>query len=268
MKHPSLAETQREFFGALQFPLRGTSRRSTELPVNGEAHDPAFLATAERLIKPTPTLIPAECLELYHRQYWFRLLDSIEEDFPGLIRLLGKGKFWEIIEAYLLHHPSESFTLRHLGRAMPGFLAGYLDEPLISRRATAIAEIEWEMMSVFEAADAPPATPDQIASETIALQPHLKLLEQKTNASEWLHEDEDWCEGDLKAFHTAVWRTAEGAVSHTPLEPGAFAMLTRLSKTPTSLDDWLDASASEIPNPETLTRWFSAWSGNGWFTSS
>jgi hypothetical protein len=267
MKLPSLAETQREFFRALQLPLRGSSRRSTELPPSEEAHDPSFLNTAERLIRPSPALIPAECLELYHRQYWFRLLDSIEEDFPGVVRFLGKERFWEVVEAYLLRHSSQSFTLRHLGRVMPDFLAGCLDDPITRRRAIAIAQIEWAMMEAFEAAEGPSATPEQISEETITLQPHLILLEQKANASAWLHQDEDWSDDGTSHFHTAIWRTGEGAISHAPLEPGAFAMLARLAAAATTLDAWLEASEEDIPDPKMLTRWFSTWSGRGWFTS-
>jgi len=150
---PSLAETQRRFFGALQRPFRGTGRRSTEMPASDKPHDPAFLKTADQLLRPSPTLIPAECLELYHRQYWFRLLDSLEEDFPGLIRLIGKDTFWKITEDYLLTHPSRSYTLRHLGRLMPRFVEKHLTDQPISHRAKSIAAIEWTMMECFEAAN-------------------------------------------------------------------------------------------------------------------
>ena len=44
-----LEEIQREFFAALQMPLRGTSRKSTELPPCSEGHSPEFLAKAEEL---------------------------------------------------------------------------------------------------------------------------------------------------------------------------------------------------------------------------
>jgi hypothetical protein len=62
---------------------------------------------------------PEERLELYHRQYWYRLLDSIEEDFPALRLLLGRAPFWRLVEEYLLAAPPTSFTLRHLGQAWP-----------------------------------------------------------------------------------------------------------------------------------------------------
>ena len=111
----NLDELQREFFRALLLPLRGSSRNSTELSPSDEGHSPEFFRIADEIIKPGPSLTSAERLELYHRQYWFRILDSLAEDFPVLRKMAGDGIFWELIEGYLLGRPSRSFTLRHLG---------------------------------------------------------------------------------------------------------------------------------------------------------
>ena len=263
---PPLAETQRRFFGALQLPLRGSARRSTELPATAEPHDPAFLATADALIRSSPALTPAECLELYHRQYWFRLLDSVAEDFPGLKFLLGDEPFWGLLENYLLAHPSASFTLRHLGSHMTDFIHDALTDPVLRRRAAAVAAIEWSLMECFEAADHPAATADQVADGHFSLQAHVHLLTTPAPASAWLHEPAAGWGQDDGLHHTAVWRCIAGGVRHRPLETGEFEMLKLLAGRSWSLAGWLDASASHIPNPETLSRWFAAWQADGWFT--
>ena len=116
-----LEQTQREFFAALQMPLRGRSRRSTELPPSDEGHSPEFLAKADELMKPGANLSSAERLELYHRQYWFRVLDSIAEDFPVLRKMAGERVFWSLMEAYLSDCPSASFTLAASGQPTAGF---------------------------------------------------------------------------------------------------------------------------------------------------
>ena len=41
--------------------------------------------TAE-FIKPNDRLTSSERIETYNRQYWFRLIDSFYDDFPGLAR--------------------------------------------------------------------------------------------------------------------------------------------------------------------------------------
>jgi hypothetical protein len=264
-----LAETQRRFFGALLFPLRGSSRRSTELPPSDQPHESEFLTTADELIRPTPTLIPAECLELYHRQYWFRLIDSLAEDFPALRRLLGDAVFWEIIEACLLAHPSTSYTLRHLGKHMPEFLGKYPLEETLRQRAADVAAIEWALMESFEAADAPAPTPEQVAGGRFSLQAHVHLLEIRTNAADWIDDPSTpWVAAPDGPFHAATWRTASGGVSHRALESGEFAMLTRLRGNPTTLDAWLDASAADIPEPAALTRWFARWQADGFLAKT
>ncbi|MDP3849644.1 MAG: DNA-binding domain-containing protein [Luteolibacter sp.] len=269
MNAPPLAETQREFFGALLKPLRGRSRRSTELPACDEPHDPVFLATADSLLRHSPSLLPAECLELYHRQYWFRILDSLEEDFPGLIRLIGKETFWEIAENYLLENPSRGFTLRHLGTRLPEYLKKHLADPVMQRRAVAVAEIECAMMAVFEAPDAVPVPPEHIAGGTpITLHPAVILLAHQANASDWLHDEStSWLDDAGVHFHGAVWRTPTHNLRHTVVPHGAFRMLSQIREHPMSLHEWLSVCASDVPEPATLTEWFSTWRDREWFVA-
>ena len=44
-------------------------------------------------IKPNDRLTSFDRLEIYNRQYWFRLLDCLHDDYPGLRALLGQRKF-------------------------------------------------------------------------------------------------------------------------------------------------------------------------------
>ncbi len=264
--NPPLNETQREFFSALLKPLRGRSRQSTDLPTNQDPHDPTFLATADRMLRHSPTLLPAECLELYHRQYWFRILDSLEEDFPGLIRLIGKDTFWQIAENYLLENPSRSFTLRHLGSRFAEFLRKHLADPTLRRRAVAVAEIECAQMAVFEAADAEALSPERIAGGTsITLHPAVILLSQQANAADWLHDDT--CGWQDDPFHCAVWRTPTHGLRHTSISPEQYLMLNRIHEKPMTLHQWLAVSEHEVPDSETLTVWFSDWRQREWLVA-
>ena len=73
-------------------------------------------------IKPNDRLTSFERLEIYNRQYWFRLKDCFYEDYPGLRAILGDRRFERLACAYLERHPSQSFTLRNLGRQLVEFL--------------------------------------------------------------------------------------------------------------------------------------------------
>jgi len=77
---------------------------------------------AARYIKPNDRLTSFERLEIYNRQYWFRVLGSMAEDFPGLRAVLGQRRFENMCRAYLAECPSRSFTLRNLGSRLEVWL--------------------------------------------------------------------------------------------------------------------------------------------------
>jgi hypothetical protein len=68
---------------------------------------------AARYIKPNSRLTSFERLEIYNRQYWFRVIAAVEEDFPALNAVLGQEKFDALVLAYLRENPSISFSLRN-----------------------------------------------------------------------------------------------------------------------------------------------------------
>ncbi len=73
---------------------------------------------AAAFIKANDRLTSLERLEIYSRSYWFRLLDSLRDDFPALAAVLGPPAFERLARAYLADCPSQSFTLRDLGSRM------------------------------------------------------------------------------------------------------------------------------------------------------
>ena len=77
--------------------------------------------TAE-FIKPNDRLTSFERIEFYNKQYWFRLIDTFYDDFPGLRAILGRLKFNRLAKDYIAAHPSTSYTMRNLGRFLPGFI--------------------------------------------------------------------------------------------------------------------------------------------------
>lgn len=121
----NLLSLQRRFMTALREPIFGDSRARSALPDRTGAVSAKFIETAEELITPSVSMNSMERLELYHRQYWHCLLDSMAEDFPALRQLLGDATFWQLIEAYLEATPPRSFTLRHLGADLAEFVASH-----------------------------------------------------------------------------------------------------------------------------------------------
>ncbi len=258
-----LEQTQREFFAALQLPLRGRSRRSTELPPSDEGHSPEFLAKADELMKSGSNLSSAERLELYHRQYWFRLLDSIAEDFPILQKIAGEETFWALMEAYLSACPSASFTLRHLGSRLPDFTASWdgIDETK-RRWFSALARLEYAYMEIYEAAEWEPVPPDQLAIAELGLQPHVILLELAVPAdqcAEW----EAFTPAEETPVHLAVWRGEGGGASQGRIDPVEFVLLSRLRRRGTLSSLFAEPTDRE-PTPDEVSQWFANWQSRRW----
>jgi len=166
-----LADLQRAMAGALFRPL-----------TESDGMQRANAKTAEAIITPNDRLSAFERLEIYNRQYWFRLLDCLYDDFPGLRAVLGGKKFHRFCKAYLAKYPSESFTLRNLGSRLPQFIR---NEPrwVAPREELArdMVAFEWAQVVAFDSAALKPFTGDDFLGQNpadlrLALQPHLTLL--------------------------------------------------------------------------------------------
>jgi hypothetical protein len=137
---------------------------------------------ASSFIKPNDRLSSFERLEIYNRQYWFRLFSSFEEDFPGLKSIVGSRNFEKLMRAYLEAHPSRSFTLRNLGSSLVEWLK---ENPQYTAPSTpdavAMAALEWAHIEAFDNERRTPLTANDIAElndgSHLELQPYLRLLE-------------------------------------------------------------------------------------------
>ena len=58
--------------------------------------------------KPNDRLSSFERLEIYNRVYWFRVLDCLYDDYPGLRAIVGERRFLKLATAYLAKYPSAS----------------------------------------------------------------------------------------------------------------------------------------------------------------
>src|SRR6266852_2480240 len=104
-----LKALQRTMARAVMQPLTSAERMQRTAP-DGQP----MRRYAERFIKPNDRLTSFERLEIYNRQYWFRVLSSMIEDFPGLRAVLGDRRFDAMCTAYLVDCPSRSLTQRNL----------------------------------------------------------------------------------------------------------------------------------------------------------
>src|SRR3954469_11679790 len=141
-----LLKLQRTMARAVMQPLTADERSQRTAPDGS-----AMRAYASRFIKPNDRLTSVERLEIYNRQYWFRLLSALAEDFPGLRSVLGEKQFDAMCKAYIVDCPSPSFTLPNLGSKMESWLRAH--PKWAGKKQTLaldIARLEWADIEAFD----------------------------------------------------------------------------------------------------------------------
>jgi hypothetical protein len=285
----NLEEVQREMAAAVMLPLTADEEMRANAP-DGRS----MKAVAESFIAPNSRLTAYERLEIYNRQYWFRVLGGLAEDFRALSAVIGSRAFEALSIAYLTDHPSRSFTLRNLGSNLTEWLA---DHPQFAGRrhrlALDVVRIEWAHIEAFDSAERTPLTLDQIATldagSRLALQPHLQLLaldyaaddlvlalhkNQKRESSEAgvQHDDDAQPPAKLPRLRRRpTWlagHRVDFSVYFRRLQREEFLTLTAIRRG-LPLVEALDAgfAVSSVPvarRARQVRQWFSLWAELGW----
>jgi hypothetical protein len=176
----NLEEMQRAMGAAVMQPLTADEEMQPH-DVTGRWDGRAMAEVAGEFIAPNSRLTAFDRLEIYNRQYWFRLQSAFHEDFPGLRAVVGAERFETLMNAYLAAHPSRSFTLRNLGSKLLDWLTR---NPQHAGRTLALAldvvRVEWACIEAFDNAEFAPLNAAEVAAigadSKLALQPHVQLL--------------------------------------------------------------------------------------------
>jgi hypothetical protein len=289
---PGLLEIQRRMAAAVMHPLT----RGEKMP-RRRRDGASNLSEADAIIRPNDRLTSFERLEIYNRQYWFRLYSSFEEDFPGLQAIIGRPKFDALMRAYLTDCPSESFTLRNLGSRLEAWLELHprLIEPH-AELARDMVRLEWAHIEAFDSEEKPPLGADAFVrmgeDSRLHLQTHIRLLalsypvddlllqvrtengssaSSANNASTARKRRPARHAARLapRPMHLAVHRH-QNSVWYKPLAPEEFRLLSALrEEKPLGEAMELAFAASGIPEadrPGFLEAAFATWATLGWFT--
>ncbi len=288
----SLLSLQRTMAKAVMQPLTPSENMSKRAP-NG-----APMANyAAQFIKPNDRLTSFERLEIYNRQYWWRLMASMAEDFPGLQAILGNRRFDALCKAYLTERPSRCFTLRNLGRDLKSWLE---KNPKWAGSKQAIAVdmvcLEWADIEAFDGAAEPPLRPADIAKSAggnleLRLQPYVRLLKFKYPVDSLVleikrfNDDTEFLSNTFrerrkrkrvtavarlkpKTIFLAVHRN-DDSVYFRRLDANEYGLLLAIQKGKT-LGQAVSlvfgkAAGSSAADPAQITEWFRNWSDLGWF---
>ncbi|HTZ46397.1 MAG TPA: DNA-binding domain-containing protein [Verrucomicrobiae bacterium] len=283
----NLATLQKQVARAVMTPLTPAERmRRSNSPV------------AKKIIKPNDRLTSFERLEIYNRQYWFRVLDGFSDDFPGLRAVLGDRAFDSLAKHYLTACPSRSFTMRDLGsrletwlRKHPSYARGRF------RLGLDMVRLEWAEIETFDGASHAPINKAKLAGADptklrLRLQPYIRLLDLRYPVDDLLLAVKHDAPPDMASnameerqkrkkvaavarlkpvpVYLAIHRV-DNMVYFRHLDREEFTILQSLQKGRT-LERAIVAGfrSSKIPPAERAPRvaaWFQNWSSLGWFVS-
>jgi hypothetical protein len=287
-----LKTLQRTMARAVMQPLTRSERMRQTAP-NGKP----MRSYAARFVKPNDRLTSFERLEIYNRQYWFRLLSSMIEDFPGLRAVLGGRRFEEMCKAYITDCPSRSFTLRNLGARLESWLRKHPKWAGAKQTlALDIVRLEWADIEAFDGKAVPALRPEHLAGTTEArlrlkLQPYVQLLSLKYPVDDLLLEvrkDDEDTDFASNAFQEKRKRKRVQAVAKLKpapiflavhridysvyfrrIEPEEFAILSALrAGEPLGKAVGAGLRKTAIPLDQraaSVQQWFQNWAALGWF---
>jgi hypothetical protein len=287
-----LLNLQRRMARAVMTPLTNSERMRTVAP-DGRS----MRTVASQIIKPNDRLTSFERLEIYNRQYWFRVLSGFAEDFPGLRAVLGGRRFDSMAKAYLTDCPSQSFTLRNLGSRLEGWLRKHSRWAGTRQNlAVDMARLEWADIEAFDGKMETPLKPGELAGANPAklrlrLQPYVSLIDLRYPVDDLLLEvrkDADDLDVASNAFSEKHKRKRVGAVAKLKpsplyltvyrldedvyfrrLEREEFLILSAL-EAGKSLNAAIDVGLRKSPlaveeRAAQVEKWFRTWSALGWF---
>jgi len=277
---------------AVMAPLAPGYRMSRRAP--GGASMRRYAAT---FIKPNERLTSFERLEIYNRQYWFRVLTGISDDFPGLRAVLGEKRFDRLSAAYLAECPSQSYTMRNLGSRLPAWIE---KNPRFvrphARAALDMALLEWAQVVAYDGPQETPLQPQDLAEGfdpgmKLRIQPYIGLLALRYPVDDLLLEvNKETEDGEaasnavagghkrasLRRFRSlrpqpiflAVHRH-DDSVYFRRLEPEAHGLLAALrdgkSIRAAVTDAFRKSAMPAAERVETVRDWFELWAALGWF---
>jgi hypothetical protein len=287
----TLLELQRRMAEAVMLPLTRAEnmQRKTRDGRSMKAEAAAF-------IKPNDRLTSFERLEIYNRQYWFRIISAFSEDFPALAAVAGEAAFEKLTRAYLADHPSRSFTLRNLGSHLESWLREHPEHAgKKPELALDVVRLEWAYIEAFDnAAERALTMADlgQLDGESqLSLQPHLRLLHllhsvddfvidvHRRQASQSVASNAVTCvkrsrsrrlPASLKRGNIFLGvHRHENAVYYKRLDSEEYQLLRALDAGKTlgeALDHaFLSSALPEEERPARVQAWFQNWAELGWF---
>lgn len=241
-------------------------------------------------IAPSPTLRPAQRVQIYNQQYWWRLLNAMQDSFPLVTRLLGFFDYNRSLSIpYLVKYPPRHWALSYLGdRLHQWVIEDYEanDKVLI---ADSVA-LDWaflhsaiasQMPSIAEECTARSIDPETLSTHTLYIQSHVHLLRFDYNLPKYrmdlVQKDHDyWLANKVPKIekedpmYFVLYRNPSNDISWRQIDEAYYLLLSKF-RDGISIDaamEWLEGQEARIYESALphLQQWFEEWTARGWLT--
>ncbi len=276
-----LKKTQKWFASILVNAIDEDSRMNPISPSGDSMEEEAF-----DYIVPSPTLRPAQRIQIYNQQYWWRLLHVMHDATPLLVRLFGYHDFNQAIgKPYLLAYPPNTWTLNALCDRLPQWIKDEYkaDDKLLVLDA---AKIDIALNDAFYAKHYPTIIAQtvggdmsQVLTQKMHLQPHVFLFELRYDLfsfrKEMLKEEvEHWMNHDFpkmiqdRTYYFVLYRNSHNNLNTEEVSSSAFRLLSQIGEGITLEEacDWLETQDETLYSEasENLHLWFQEWTFRQW----
>ncbi len=126
------------------------------------------------MIRGDERLSALQRIAIYGDAYFYRLLDSLKEDFPATLAVVGEAEFHGLVRSYLTEYPPTEPSIFYAGR----YLADLLQDHRLQKRwpfVADLARLERTVIEVFHGPDAKALTADEMRGVAPAEWPELSV---------------------------------------------------------------------------------------------
>lgn len=233
-------------------------------------------------ITPSPTLRPAQRIQLYNQQYWWRLLSTMHDVYPLVTRLFGYTDFNQsLVVPFLVKYPPDHWSLSYLGDRFPFWIENEYhenDRELVLNSA----KIDWAYNDCFLAAQKPTLDAlklqgDELLTLPLVLQPYVHLFELPYDLFQFRidfikQDPEYWVEHDFpelvslpegEMFHFVMYRNFSNQTIVETIGASEYQVL-KLFDEGSTVDEvcqWLEKQEGPLVEEasQNLNLWFQRW---------
>lgn len=239
-------------------------------------------------IAPSPTLRPDQRIQIYNQQYWWRLINAMQESFPLVSRMFGFYEFNRVLAIpYLVKYPPRHWAISTIGDRLTQWVAEEYHEGDKSFIADVVA-LDWgflagmsvpELPSLSQLTSSGEVDADKISEEILYTQPHVHFFGFdydlfKYRTAYLQHDHEYWAENVCpeldrsRFFHMVLYRNSENRMSWVEIDEIAFAILKKFQQGSTidAVVEWLEHQDAAMYEKalEHFQEWFQGWTARGW----